>query len=220
MAETISGGGHDGKGASPGRCFAGLVLAAGASRRMGQANKLLQPWRGEALVRHAVRAMVNSGAAPVGLVVGHQAEVVIRATGDLPVMIVYNPEFDEGMASSLRTGLHALPDEVDGVLVALGDMPQVNAQDLRRLQDAYDPAEGRAICVPTYQGRRGNPVLLGRELFAELKRLEGDRGARRLIAAHEELVVEVAVEGPGVLLDVDTPTALERLQRDRAEPAS
>jgi len=205
---------------SPPRRFAGLVLAAGASRRMGRANKLLEHWRGEALVRHAVRAVVQSGAAPVCLVVGHQAKAVIRATDDLPVVIVYNPDFAEGMASSLRAGLYALPDEIDGVLVALGDMPRVSAQDLSRLQAAYNPAEGRAICVPAWQGRRGNPVLLGQALFAELQCLEGDRGARRLIAAHEKLVVEVAAEGPGVLLDVDTPAAMAQLRRDDGESVS
>ena len=199
---------------------AALVLAAGGSRRMGQANKLLQLWRGEALVRHAVRAVVQGGAAPVYLVVGHQAEAVARATDDLPVMIVYNPDHAEGLSSSLRAGLRALPDEVDGVLVALGDMPRVNPRDLRRLQAAFNPTEGRAICVPTHQGKRGNPVLLGRQFFAELQRLEGDRGARRLIVGHEDLVTEVAVEGAGVLLDVDTPSALEQLRRDAGEPAS
>lgn len=199
---------------------AALVLAAGGSRRMGQANKLLQPWRGEALVRHAVRAVVQSGAAPVYLVVGHQAEAVTRATDDLPVMTVYNPDHAEGLSSSLRAGLRALPEEVDGVLVALGDMPRVNPRDLRRLQAAFNPAEGRAICVPIYQGKRGNPVLLGRQLFAELQLLEGDLGARYLIGGHEDLVTEVAVEGSGVLLDVDTPAALEQLRRDAGEPAS
>ncbi|MDR9438363.1 MAG: nucleotidyltransferase family protein [Halomonas sp.] len=195
---------------------AGLVLAAGGSRRMGQANKLLQPWRGEALVRHVVRAVVKSGAAPVYLVVGHQAEAVIQATEDLPVMVVHNPDHAEGLSSSLRAGLCALPDEIDGVLVALGDMPRVNPRDLGCLQAAFDPNEGRAICVPTYQGKRGNPVLLGRQLFAELQRLEGDRGARSLIGGHEDLVTEVAVEGAGVLLDVDTPAALEQLRRGAA----
>lgn len=199
---------------------AGLVLAAGGSRRMGPANKLLLPWRGEALVRHAVRAVAKSGVAPVHLVVGHQAEAVTRATEDLSVVVVYNPDHAEGLSSSLRAGLRSLPNGVDGVLVALGDMPRVQPRDLRRLQDAFDPTEGRAICVPTYRGKRGNPVLLGRQFFAELQRLEGDRGARRLIGGHEDLVTEVVVEGTGVLLDVDTPAALERLRRDAASPAS
>lgn len=200
--------------------IAGLVLAAGSSTRMGQANKLLQPWRGEALVRHAVRAVMASGAAPVFLVVGHQADAVARAVADLPVVIVWNPHHTEGLSSSLKAGIRALPGEVDGVLVALGDMPRIDPQDLSRLQTAFNPAEGRVICIPTYQGKRGNPVLLGRQLFADLQRLEGDRGARDLIRKHEELVAEVAVESSGVLLDVDTPAALEQLQQDAAEPVA
>lgn len=200
--------------------IAGLVLAAGRSSRMEPVNKLLQPWRGEALVRHAVRAVAQSGATPIYLVVGHQAEAVARAATGLPVVIIYNPIHAEGLSSSLQAGLRALSDESEGVLVALGDMPRVNPRDLGRLITAFNPIEGRAICVPTYQGQRGNPVLLGRQLFAQLQRLQGDQGARRLIKHYENIVTEVAAEDSGVLSDVDTASALEQLQLDAEGPFS
>lgn len=197
--------------------IAGLVLAAGGSSRMQTDNKLLQAWRGEPLVRHAVRAVTQSCATPVSLVVGHQAEAVIRAVADLPAAIVHNLDHTEGLSSSLRAGLLALPAEIDGVLVALGDMPRVKPEDLNQLQAAFNPSKDRIICVPSYQGKRGNPVLLGRQLFAKLLRLQGDQGARHLIRRHGHLVAEVAVANPGVLVDVDTPAALELLRRGEEE---
>jgi molybdenum cofactor cytidylyltransferase len=179
------------KNAEPARRprIAALVLAAGHSRRMASANKLLMPWQGRPLLRHAVEGVLASAAERVFVVTGHQGEAV---------------------AASL-SGLRVLPETIDGVLVCLGDMPRVAAQTLDRLIAAFAPAEGRAICLPTHHGKRGNPVLLGRQLFPALATLEGDRGARRLIESHNELVAEVAVEDAGVLLDVDTPAALAEL---------
>ena len=194
--------------------IAGLVLAAGSSRRMGEENKLLQDFRGQPLVRHAVRAVVESGASPVFIVTGHQSEIVARAVHDLPVIIVHNPNYGDGLAGSLQTGLRALPESADGVLVALGDMPRIDGAELAKELSAFNPEEGRTICVPTFHGKRGNPVLLGRQFFPEMHELHGDRGARRLIGGHEEWVAEVPVDDPGILLDVDTPEALEHLRRD------
>jgi molybdenum cofactor cytidylyltransferase len=191
--------------------IAALVLAAGHSRRMAGANKLLMPWQARPLLRHAVEGVLASGAERVFVVTGHQGEAVAAGLSELPVVIVHNPDHAAGLASSLKAGLGVLPENVDGVLVCLGDMPRVAAQTLDRLIAAFAPAEARAICLPTYRGKRGNPVLLGRQLFPELATLEGDRGARRLIESHNELVAEVAVEDAGVLLDVDTPAALAEL---------
>jgi molybdenum cofactor cytidylyltransferase len=169
-------------------------------------------WRGRPLVGHAVAAALDSGVERVYVVVGHDGEAVAAALAGLPVVIVHNPEHERGMASSLRAGLRALPAGIDGVLVCLGDMPQVRAEHLDRLIAAFAPGEGRVICVPTCRGRRGNPVLLGAEFFAELEGLTGDQGGRRLLGAHAERVAEVAVDDPGVLCDVDTPRALAGLR--------
>jgi molybdenum cofactor cytidylyltransferase len=190
---------------------AALVLAAGHSRRMGAINKLLAPWRGQPILRHAVENALASGAERVIVVTGHESERVVAALGGLPVVIVHNPDHAAGLAGSLKAGLRALPETIDGVLVCLGDMPRIGPAQLDRLIAAFSPAEGRVICLPTYRGKRGNPALLGRQLFPELAALEGDCGARGLIEKHTELIAEVAMEDASVLLDVDTPAALAEL---------
>src|SRR5690606_24144861 len=109
------------------------------------------------------------------------------------------------LSTSLRAGLAALPDTLDGVVVLLGDMPFLAGGTIDRLIAAFDPAAGRAICVPVSGGRRGNPVLWGRRFLAEMQGLTGDAGARGLLARHAGAVFEVPVDDSGVLIDLDTP---------------
>lgn len=187
--------------------IAALVLAAGRSQRMGT-NKLLAPVAGKPMVAHVVDAALASEARPVIVVVGHQRDDVAAALGDRPVRLVDNPHFADGMASSLKAGLAALPDDADGVVVCLGDMPRVGPGVIDRLIAAYNPTEGRLICVPTRGGKRGNPVLWDRSFFAEMRQLDGDIGARNLIGAHDDALVEVAMPDDAVLVDIDTPEAL------------
>ncbi|WP_142848627.1 NTP transferase domain-containing protein [Telmatospirillum sp. J64-1] len=182
--------------------IAGLVLAAGRSSRMGR-NKLMMEVRGKPMVAHALDAALGSNLSPVVMVAGHSLAEVSRI---LPpgVALVRNPSPDLGLSSSLITGLQALPEDVDGVLILLGDMPLVAPRHVRRLIEAFDPTEGRAICVPVWHGRRGNPVLLARRFFPELLGLTGDSGARRLIADYPEAVYEVEMDDNAILTDVDT----------------
>ncbi len=188
----------------------GLVLAAGLSSRMGR-NKLLIEVNGKPLVAHAAEAALAAGLDPVVVVTGHQAEAVKMALDGLPVAWTHNPEFADGLAGSLKAGLAALPAQVDGVLVCLGDMPTLTADHMKRIVAAFNPLEGRGICVPTFHGKRGNPVLLGSQFFAEMRGLAGDSGARSLFARHDELVCEVAMPDDAVLTDVDTAEALARV---------
>lgn len=190
---------------------AAVVLAAGHSRRMGEANKMLANWQGKSLIQHSVDNALASQANPVYVVSGHDGDRVAAALPGRDVVVVHNPEHEEGLASSLRAAVRALPDNIDGMLVCLGDMPLVQASQMDQLIAAFSPQEGRAICMPTYEGKRGNPVLLGRQFFPELAALEGDRGARGLIRDNADIVAEVPVEAAGVLMDIDTPAALEEL---------
>ncbi|BBK42339.1 4-diphosphocytidyl-2C-methyl-D-erythritol kinase [Allostella vacuolata] len=191
--------------------IAALVLAAGRSTRMGAANKMLVPVAGRPMVTHAVDAALASKARPVVVVTGHDPAAVTAALAGRDVAYAHNPHYAEGMATSLKAGIDALPREVDGVLVCLGDMPRVPPLVLDRLIAAWNPVEGRAICVPTTAGRRGNPILWSRRFFAEMLAIQGDTGARGLLAAHADQVVEVEVGDDGILLDVDTPEALAAL---------
>ncbi|GAB5467050.1 MAG: molybdopterin-binding/glycosyltransferase family 2 protein [Rhodospirillales bacterium] len=195
---------------------AALVLAAGQAKRMG-ANKLVQDLSGKPLVRHAVEAALASRAAPVILVTGHEREAVEEALEGLDLLSVHNRNFAAGLSTSMKRGLAALPDDCDAAVVLLGDMPRIDAGVIDRLIASFNPLEGRAICLPTFQGQRGNPVLLGRQFFSEAQTVEGDQGARELLREYGEWIAEVPIEDAAILLDVDTPAALAAV---RAEAAS
>ncbi len=191
---------------------AALVLAAGQSRRMGTLNKLLIGIDGKPMVRHVAEAVQGSQARPIIVVTGHEREKVEAALSGVGVAsFVFNPDYAQGLSTSLKQGLAALPAGTEGAVVCLGDMPKVAASEIDRLIAAFNALEGRGICVPTRRGKRGNPVLLASRLFPELSSVSGDVGARDVIAAHPELVVEVEMDGDGVVTDIDTPQALARL---------
>ncbi len=197
-----------------GRNIAAIVLAAGRSSRMGGANKLLEKIAGRPLVRIVAEAALASRARPVIVVTGHQRERVEAALGGLPVAFVHNPHFADGLGTSLKAGIAALPAEADGVIVCLGDMPQVDAGLIDRLLDAFDPDKGALVVMPTIEGLRGNPVVWSRRFFPDLMAVEGDVGARHLIGRYAEAVTEVPLSGNAALTDIDTPEALEALKAE------
>src|SRR5262249_6268066 len=181
--------------------------AAGRSTRMGGPNKLLAEIAGRPLVRIAVEETLASRAKPVIVVVGHQRAEVEKALAGLPVHLVHNPDFAQGLGTSLRAGVAALPADADGAIICLGDMPQVDASLIDRLIAAFDPDRGALIVMPTVEGRRGNPVLWSRRFFAELMAIEGDVGARHFIGRYSEAGGGVPLAGKAALVDVDTPEA-------------
>jgi molybdenum cofactor cytidylyltransferase len=186
---------------------AALVLAAGQSRRMGSRNKLLALFDGEPLVRRSVKAALASQASPVIVVTGHMADEIGAALDGLDARLVHNDDYEEGLATSLKAGLGAVPENASGVLVMLADMPGIDSAALDALIVAFDPPAGRSIVLPTAAGKRGNPVIWSRDYFVELRSLAGDTGARHLLAEHEETVFRVEIGGDA-LMDVDTPEAL------------
>ena len=188
--------------------IAAIVLAAGQSRRMGVVNKLLEPVDGTPLVGHAIAAAKAAGVWPAIVVTGHDEPPVAAIARSMGVDAIHNPYFAEGMSTSLRAGVAALPRSTDAVLVCLGDMPGITGDHLKRLIAAYAPLEGRALVVPTVGGRRGNPVLWDRRFFPELTELAGDVGARHLIGAYEDLLVEVPFDDTAPATDIDTPDDL------------
>ena len=186
--------------------IAAVVLAAGQSRRMNGSNKLLMAVDNRPLVRRTVEAAIGAGLDPITVVTGHMEDAVRSALDGLDVRTVHNPDYAEGLSTSLRAGLGAV-DGADAALVVLGDMPGVDASLLRRLAAAYNPGNGRRIVVPTHKAKRGNPILWDAAFFPAMRALKGDVGAKALMADNPDSVVEVEVETDAPLLDLDTQAA-------------
>jgi molybdenum cofactor cytidylyltransferase len=195
--------------------IAAIVLAAGQSRRAGAINKLLVEIDGAPMVARVLETVRAAEVDPVIVVLGHEPDRVRGALAGHDVTLVENPDYANGLSTSLGRGIAALPREVDGVVVCLGDMPDVKTSHIERLIEAFGPAEGRDICVPTFNGKRGNPVLWARRYFDEIAGVAGDVGARHLIGEYADSVSEVAMSDGGVLLDLDTPEALAAHARAR-----
>ncbi len=189
-----------------------VLLAAGRGTRFGASPKLLSLLDGKPLVRHAAEAAVAADLGPVIVVLGHAGEAVREALAGLPLTLVENPAYADGLSTSLRAGLDALPGEVAAALVLLGDMPRIGPGLLRRLAEGFHSApDAPAAVVPVRDGQRGNPVLLNRRLLGPgLAALTGDRGAGPLLARRDD-VLELPVDETGILIDVDTPAALADL---------
>jgi molybdenum cofactor cytidylyltransferase len=197
---------------------AAIILAAGQSRRMGGPNKLLARFDGEPLIRRIARRAISSRADPVIVVTGHRAEDVSAVLEGLNVQVVHNADFADGLATSLKAGLQAVPEEAGGALVLLADMPEISTAIIDRLVDAFRARSGPAIVLPTIAGKRGNPVLWARDYFPELMSVTGDTGARHILAQHEEAVERVEI-GAAAGTDVDTPEALAKAGGALAEQA-
>ena len=194
------------------RRVAAVVLAAGRSRRMAPLNKLLvADTQGIAMVARVIDNVLASHARPVVVVTGHERDRVEEALANRPVLIAHADDYAEGLSASLKAGLAALPADVEGFLVCLGDMPLVAGPMLDRLIAAFDPDEGRAIVMPTFRGKQGNPMLWSREFLAEILTITGDVGARHLVGRHADRMVEVEMADDAVLRDFDTTDALKGL---------
>src|SRR5215467_4903213 len=197
-----------------GKRVAAVVLAAGRSTRMGAINKLIAQIGGKPLVRIAAEQALASQAGPVIVVTGYQRDKVEAALEGLNVRLVHNPDYAEGLGTSLRTGIASVPESADGAIVCLGDMPQVDTSLIDTLLDAFNPESGAFIVVPTIDGHRGNPVVWARRFFPDLMSIGGDFGARYLIGNYAEAVVEVSVTGGAALTDVDTPESLSAVKAE------
>ncbi|GAB4151255.1 MAG: molybdopterin-binding/glycosyltransferase family 2 protein [Sphingomonadales bacterium] len=191
---------------------AAVVLAAGLSRRMAGANKLLTKLNGKPLILHSVEAALASRAEAVLVVLGHQGEAVRAALAPVAdrLRFVDAADYAQGLSQSLRAGIKAAA-AFDAAVICLGDMPFVDARVIDRLIAAFSPADGREICLPTHGGQRGNPVLWGQRFFAEIMTLEGDEGAKPLLARHRQQVCEVAADSDAVRRDIDRPEDLNTL---------
>jgi molybdenum cofactor cytidylyltransferase len=204
--------------------IAAVILAAGRSTRFAgdqpQATKLVAELNGKPLVRHVADAALRSRARPIIAVTGHARDLVQAALTALPLCFVQNNDYASGLATSLRTGMAAIPRNARGAIVLLGDMPLVSANLIDELIQHFQQNSRVDAIVPLANGRRGNPVLLARSLFAAVTGLSGDEGARRLLQNSGIRVVEIAVEGDAAGADIDTPESLEEWRQKQAGGAT
>ncbi|MEL6768701.1 MAG: molybdopterin-binding/glycosyltransferase family 2 protein [Pseudomonadota bacterium] len=195
----------------------GLLLAAGASRRMGGRDKLLEDAGGEAMIARAARALASSGVDEVIAVLRPGAASRHAALAGLGLRTVENARAEDGMGTSIAAGLAAVDPAADGVLIALADMPELEAGDHARLIAAFDPAEGREIVrAAAADGTPGNPVLIGRRFFEPLRLLAADEGARAILNENADFVTMVRLAGRRALVDLDTPEAWAAWRQGRA----
>jgi len=193
--------------------IAAVILAAGTSSRMGEAKQLLR--LGEiTLLDQVIENVRGSRVDEIVLVLGHEAERIKQSITTKSLKVVINDFYGQGMGTSLRTGLSAVPSGVCAALIVLADQPFVRSATFDQIIDHYRKS-GRQIVIPTYKGFRGNPVLLDRSVFAEVMALSGDIGCRAIFGNHLEGIAKVPVEDVGILLDLDSKDDVARLQNFR-----
>ncbi len=190
-----------------------IVLAAGKSIRMGDKNKLLLPLKGKPLLEYILERLKP---VPVfeKLVVINPADKRIRSLIDPHFYrLVLNPDYEEGIASSIRYGVWASKDTAQGYLFYLADMPLISLQTIHELLMKFDSMHPRRILIPSFKGKRGNPVLVGRAYRRHLLTLQGDKGARQIFKEAQEHIQEIQVGDPAILWDIDTESAYEEILR-------
>jgi molybdenum cofactor cytidylyltransferase len=188
------------------KTVAGLILAAGKSERMGRPKALLKVF-GRSFLEHIVHEAENSALNSVTIVLGHQSHMVLDALPQFRVSSVINSEYELGQLSSLQCGLGSLAGrDIDGAMVFLIDHPFVHSLLINQLIEAFD-SRPVSIVVPSFRHRRGHPMIFGFELFDELLRAPIDQGAFSVVRKHEDSILHLEVNEPGVLIDIDTPEA-------------
>ena len=198
--------------------IAAVVLAAGESSRMDGRVKQLLPWGEETLLRRAIEQSLEAGFEQVFVVLGYRADLISPTINDLPVDVIVNDRWGDGLASSVRAAIEALPEGIEAAIFVPSDQPGITAELLRRMADAYVNT-GRRVIYAAYGGASGQPVLFARSFFPELLELQGDVGGRVVLRRHrdEAMGVEVGDELAGE--DIDTWQDYVRLLREYGLPA-
>jgi molybdenum cofactor cytidylyltransferase len=187
-----------------------VVLGAGRSARLGAPKQLLKVGK-KSVLETVVHRFLESKVDEVVLVLGFLADEILRTSDFGDARIVMNPDYEQGLGSSLRVGIEAVSLRASAAVVALGDQPLLSVQTIESLLRKYSETRG-LIVAPYFRKRRGNPVLFDRSLFPDLKKAKGDEGAKGLIVRMQETVVKVQVDDIGVLVDIDTEEDYLRLR--------
>ncbi|CAN1553329.1 COG2068 Uncharacterized MobA-related protein [Rhabdaerophilaceae bacterium] len=188
--------------------LAALILAAGRSTRFEGGGKLLALLDGRSVLSHVLAKASDFPFSDRVLVVGHRADEIGQIASDFPALrVIQNPNFATGLVSSLRVGIASLASDTEAAIILLGDMPLVSPLTLKMLTMRAQSSPDSAAFIPSFRGEWGNPVLLRRQLFAEIEQLSGDQGARALLKRRTDCI-SVPVDDPGILADIDTHEAL------------
>jgi molybdenum cofactor cytidylyltransferase len=186
----------------------GLILAAGKSQRMGSPKPLLRIF-GRTFLEHIALEARQSELIGLKIILGHQADLILKSLPRFEADVIVNPDYEQGQLSSLTKGLKALEGcPIDGVMLFLIDHPFISRDVINQLIQSFSE-HGQPIVIPTFRGKRGHPLIFGRELFSELSNAPLDQGAVTVVRKHQERVFSVEVEQEGVLIDIDTPEAYQ-----------
>jgi molybdenum cofactor cytidylyltransferase len=183
-----------------------LLLAAGGAIRMGKPKQLL-PFGKSTILEQTIDNLLGSQVDEIVVVVGHRAKEIAKVVALKPVKLVVNPDYTQGMSTSIIVGLNAVNNQAKAFMIVLGDEPLIDSRTVNELIEAFCNHD-RGIVIPTYQGRRGHPVIFTRKYRRELLALRGDVGGRKIIGDHPGDVLEVAISCRGICLDIDTPDDL------------
>ncbi len=193
-----------------------IVLAAGCSFRMGQRNKLVELVDGRPMLHHVLEEVTASNINNCYLVTGFESNRIGKMAADYNLETVFNPDFKNGLSTSIECGIQALADDVDAVIIVPGDMPELSRHILNDLIQCFKPDKGNEICIPVFNNRRGNPVLWSRRFFSDLCNIQGDVGGRRLLPAFSQWVKKCPVDDASIHFDIDTEEQLnDRRNRSR-----
>lgn len=199
----------------PASAVSAVVLAAGMSSRMGTPKQLLRI-DGKPILEHTLAHVRKAGVSQIVLVLGFAADAVAKEISTQGLKIVRNEAYQQGMGTSLRTGLTEVDPQSSAALIVLGDQPFVRATTLNQLIECHRSSDPQ-IVIPLYKGFRGNPVLLDRTVFPEVAGLSGDVGCRAIFGSHTQGIYKLALDDPGILLDIDNPDDLEKVSRINVE---
>ena len=187
---------------------AGLILAAGKSERMGRPKALL-PFQRSCFLTHIFTEATHSELTGVTVVLGHQSDAILKALPEIEPHSLLNRDYEFGQLSSLQCGLkHLSSAQPDGVMVFLIDHPMVHRTLVNQLIEGFS-RNTSSIVIPSFEHRRGHPMIFGAELFNELLAAPLDQGAITVVRKHAHDILHLEVDEPGVLVDIDTPEAYE-----------
>jgi molybdenum cofactor cytidylyltransferase len=200
---------------NPKKPTAGIILAAGISKRFGKPKQLVK-FKGKYLIEWVLDAALNSCLDKIILVLGHAHQRILDAVGEKAhtpfLQVVINPNFRKGQGSSLQVGFSKTRQTFPSVMFLLGDQPMVTSETIDRLLEAFWQSS-KDICVPVYKGKRGTPTLFGRRMYDRFESIQGDMGARKIIQAHPDRILEVELNDPLCFFDIDTEKDIETLAR-------